>query len=221
MELCWLEQPCHSLPPWQGAEEPFFSKNCLLIPDVSVAYSTGRMCFWACWDKAAGGCLAFHPSMPPSARKWSGGPRRVPRWDIASLRSQTSGQRADLALWSREEVTLSCCFSSGVVSLHGRSGAGGWALLSSFWSESKKWNGRCKYCLRNGCEKGQFLSPCYWDIFALLCQGCGLGGWGAAARGTAVLCCCALPFPVLDGPAICGAVLWNRIRKWSDQALQK
>lgn len=81
---------------------------------------------------------------------------------------------------------------------------------------------------RNGMEgvniasgMGQFLSPCYWDIFALLCQGCGLGGWGAAARGTAVLCCCALPFPVLDGPAICGAVLWNRIRKWSDQALQK
>lgn len=206
-----------------GSGRALFGKNCfyLLMPDVFVGNSASRVCFWACWDKAAASCSAFCPSMPPSGRKWSGLPGRVPRWDVASLGSQACEQKAEFALWSREEVRLSCCLGSRVVCFHGRSGAGVGRYCSTFEvNQRKEW--RIKILPQEWLQEGAvsftlLLRPLCFAVLRLWL----MEAEQTTGQGTPVLCCCALPFPVLDGTAICGAVLWNRIRKWSDQALQK
>lgn len=219
--LCWQGQPCHSLPLWQGAEEPFFSENCtcLLIPDVSVGYSAGRACIWACWDKAAGSCLTFHPSMPPPGNEMVWGAKEGSQ--VRHCLPEKPDQWAELVLWSREEVRLSCCLGSGVVSFHGRSGAGVGHYCPAFEvNQRKEWG--VKILPQEWLREGAFCFPLPLRPLCFAVPRLWLGeAEGTAGQGAAVLCCSVLPFPVLRGPAICGAVLWNRIRKWSDQALQK
>lgn len=100
-----------SLPPSQGVDEPFFSKNssCSPTPDLSVGNSCEQNVFLGLLgQRAAGSCSAFQPPVPPSGKKypWSGLPGRVPRWVVASLGSSVCEEGAGHAVLSRGEVGL-------------------------------------------------------------------------------------------------------------------
>lgn len=131
--LCWLG-PCRSLPPWQGTEEPFFSKNCAWY----------QMCQLVTLQ-------AEHVSGPVGTKLWK----------LLGFPSFHASFWKEMVWGAKESCQVRHCLPGKPVSREQNlsCGAGGWlyraaelwdcvlprqkwyrsrVLLSSFWGESKK-----------------------------------------------------------------------------------